>query len=109
MKVGVNVFALANTPPPSELQVKLVSFVTLATPAKKIKSSPSHIVFSTTGVAGSPIVTTGCGAMVTITSSVTGVAQGAIGKAVKRRVAVPLAMSAGPGIKVGVRLVSFTI
>ena len=100
MKVGVNVFALANTPPPSELQVKLVSFVTLATPAKKIKSSPSHIVLSTTGVAGSPIVTTGCGAMVTITSSVTGVAQGAIGKAVKRRVAVPLAMSAGPGIKV---------
>ena len=47
--------------------------------------------------------------MVTITSSVIGVAQGAIGKAVKRRVAVPLAMSAGPGIKVGVRLESFTI
>ena len=103
MKVGVNVFVLANTPPPSELHVKLVSFDTLATLAKNMKSSPSHMVLSP------PIETTGLGAMVTITSSVIGVVQGAIGKAVKRRVAVPLAISAGPGIKVGVRLVSFTI
>ena len=73
VKVGVNVFALANTPPPLELQLKLLSFDTLAILAKKINSSPSHIVLSP------PTETTGCGAIVMITSSVAGVAHGVIG------------------------------